>query len=104
VIVLDAAAVLECDCCAQDMPLELDSYIVLNDAFQVWTFVCAACIKAGPIWPLAGLRGDVWIKPSGREYWAHHFVETPKKKIYRARKTPAQRKYESRIRGKVRSS
>ena len=86
-ISLDAAAVLECDCCDESMPLELGSYLVLNHAFQVWTFVCAACSRTGGIWPLAGLSGDVWIKPVGREFWVHHFIETPKRKIYRARKT-----------------
>jgi hypothetical protein len=87
VIALDVAAVLECDCCAKDMPLERGSYIVLNDAFQVWKFLCAVCAQVSPIWFFPDLRGDVWIKPSGREYWAHYFVEAPKRKIYRTRKT-----------------
>ena len=84
---LDAAAVLECDCCSNQMPLELDSYIVLNNASQVWTFLCAACAQAGSLWPLEGLHGDVWIKPSGREFWVHHFVENAKKKVFRLHET-----------------
>lgn len=85
-IALDAAAVFECDCCAYDMPLELGSYVVLTGDSQVWTFVCAPCARAGSVWPLHGLFGDVWIKPAGRDFWVHHFIERPKKKIYRARK------------------
>ena len=86
-IALDAAAVLECDCCAHEMPLELGSYMVLNGSFQVWTFLCAACAQPGSIWPAWGICGDIWIKPVGRAYWAHHFIEAPKRKIYRFRKT-----------------
>ena len=86
-IALDTAAVLECDCCSNQMPLELDSYIVLNDASQVLTFLCAACAQVGSMWPLEGLRGDVWIKPSGQIYWVHYFVEPPKKKVFRSHET-----------------